>query len=76
MRENNSYGLFFLTEVSGMEDFIDQATSIFESVKAKVETVHDEPLLSLTIIKHPNIDKIDKRIEVVFEEGRPKPRRT
>jgi hypothetical protein len=77
MRENNSYGLFFLTEVSGMEEFIDQAASIFEIiVKAKVETVHNEPLLSLTIIKHPDIDKIDKRIEVVFEEGRPKPRRT
>jgi hypothetical protein len=77
IRENQSYGLFFLTEVRGMEDVIDQAAGIFEIVvKAKVETVHDEPLLSLTIIKHLNIDKIDKRIEVVFEEGRPKPRRT
>jgi hypothetical protein len=77
IRQNNAYGLFFLTEVRGMEDFIDQASSIFEiAVKAKVETVRNEPLLSLTIIKHPSIDKIDKRIEVVFEEGRPKPRRT
>jgi hypothetical protein len=77
IRENKSYGLFFLTEVRGMEDVIDQAAGIFEiAVKAKVETVHDEPLLSLTIIKHPDIDKIDKRIEVVFEEGRPQPRRT
>jgi hypothetical protein len=77
IRENKSYGLFFLTEVRGMEDVIDQAAGVFEIVvKAKVETVHDEPLLSLTIVKHPNIAKIDKRIEVVFEEARPKPRRT
>jgi len=77
IRENESYGLFFLTEVRGMEDVIDQAAGIFEIVvKAKVETMHDEPLLILTIIKHPNIDKIDKRIEVVFEEGRPKPRQS
>ena len=77
IRENKAYGLFFMTEVRGMEDVIDQAVGIFEIVvKAKVETKQDEPLLSLTIIKHPNIDKIDKRIEVIFEEGRPKPRRT
>jgi len=76
IRENKSYGLFFLTEVRGMEDVIDQAAGIFEIVvKAKVETEHDEPLLSLTIVKHPYIAEIDKRIEVVFEEGQPKRRR-
>jgi hypothetical protein len=59
-----------------MEDVIDQATSIFEIVvKAQVETEHDEPLLSLTTIKHPDIVEIDKRIEVVFEEGQLKRRR-
>jgi len=77
IRENKSYGLFFLTEVRGMEGFVDQTAGVFEIVvKTKVETVHDEPLLSLTMIKHPNIGKIDKRIEVVFEEGRPKSRRS
>lgn len=76
MRENKSYGLFFLTEVRGMEDVVDQATGIFEIVvKAKVETEHDEPLLSLTIVKHPDIAEIDKRIEVVFDKGQPKRRR-
>jgi hypothetical protein len=71
MRENESYGLFFLTEVRGMEDVIDQVAGIFEIVvNAKVETMHDEPLLSLTIVKHPDIAEMDKRIEVVFEEGR------
>jgi hypothetical protein len=76
IRENQSYGLFFLTEVRGMEEFIDQAAGIFEiAVKAKVETEQDEPLLSLTIMKHPNITEIDKRIEVVFEKGQPKQRR-
>jgi hypothetical protein len=76
MRENRSYGLFFMTEVRGMEDVIDQAAGIFEIVvKAKVETKHDEPLLSLTIMKHPNIAEIDKKIEVVFDKGQPKRRR-
>jgi hypothetical protein len=76
MRENKSYGLLFLTEVRGMEDVVDQASGIFEIVvKAKVETEHDEPLLSLTIVKHPDIAEMDKRIEVVFEEGQPKRRR-
>ena len=76
IRENKSYGLFFLTEVRGMEDFIDQATSIFEIVvKAKVETENNEPLLSLTIAKHPNIKEIDKKIEVVFEKDQPRRRR-
>jgi hypothetical protein len=71
IRENKSYGLFFLTEVREMEEVADQATGIFEIVvKAKVETKHDEPLLSLTIMKHPSIVEIDKRIEIVFEEGR------
>jgi len=77
IRDNKSYGLFFLTEVRGMKDFIDQTAGIFEIVvKAEVETEQDEPLLRFTIMKHPNIDKIDKRIEIIFEEGRPKPRRT
>jgi hypothetical protein len=76
IRENKSYGLFFLTEVRGMEDFIDQAASIFEIVvKAEVKTEQDEPLLSFTILKHPSIAKIDKKIEVAFEKGQPKPRR-
>jgi len=76
IRENTSYGLFFMTEVRGMEDIIDQAAGIFEIiVKAKVETKHDEPLLSLTVVKHPNIAEIDKKIEVLFEKGQPKRRR-
>jgi hypothetical protein len=76
IRENKSYGLFFLTEVRGMEDFIDQSVSIFEIVvKAQVETKGDEPLLRFTIIKHPNIAEIDKRIDVVFEKGQLKRRR-
>jgi pentose-5-phosphate-3-epimerase len=76
IRDNKSYGLFFLTEVRGMEDFIDQAASIFEIiVKAEVETEQDEPLLRFTITKHPNIAKIDKKIEVAFEKGQPKRRR-
>jgi hypothetical protein len=73
IRENKSYGLFFLTEVRGMEDFFDQATGIFEIlVKAEVETEHDEPFLTFTVMKYPDIEKIDKKIEVVFEKGRPK----
>jgi hypothetical protein len=76
IRDNKSYGIFFLTEVRGMEDFVDQAASIFEIVvKAEVETEQDEPLLRFTIMKHPNIAKIDKKIEVAFEKGQPKPRR-
>jgi len=75
IRDNKSYALLFLTEVRGMEDFIDQAAGIFEIVvKAKVETKHDESLLSLTIMKHPNIAEIDKKIEIVFEKGQPKRR--
>jgi len=76
IRDNKSYGLFFLTEVRGMEDFIDQAASIFEIVvKAEVKTEQDEPLLCFTIMKHPSIAKIDKKIEVAFEKGQPKRRR-
>jgi hypothetical protein len=76
IRENKSHGLFFLTEVRGMEDIIDQAAGIFEIVvNAKIETKGDEPLLSFTILKHPQIVDIDKRIEVVFEKGQPKQRR-
>jgi hypothetical protein len=75
IRENQSYGVFFLTEVRGIEDVIDQAAGIFEIVvDAKIETKGDEPLLSFTILKHPNIAEIDKRIEVVFEKGQPKQR--
>ena len=77
IKENQSYGLFFLTKVRGLEDVIDQATGTFEIVvKADVETKGDEPLLCFTIMKHPNISAIDKRIEVVFDEGKPKPSRT
>jgi hypothetical protein len=76
IRDSKLYGLFFLTEVRGMEDFIDQAASIFEIVvKAEVETEQDEPLLCFTIMKHPNIAKIDKKIEMTFEKGQPKQRR-
>jgi hypothetical protein len=76
MRENKSYGLFFLTEVRGMEEFADQATGIFEIVaKAEIETEQDEPLLRFTIMKHPSIAEIDKKIEVAFEKGQPKRRR-
>ena len=76
IRENKSYGLFFLTEVRGMEEFIDQAASIFEIVvKAEVETKHDESLLRFTIMKHPSIAEIDKKIEVAFEKGQPKRKR-
>jgi len=76
IRDNKSYGLFFLTEVRGMEDFIDQTAGIFEIVvKAEVKTEQDEPLLRFTIMKHPSIAKIDKKIEVTFEKGQPKRRR-
>jgi hypothetical protein len=76
IRDNKSYGLFFLTEVRGMEDFVDQAAGIFEIVvRAEVETQQDEPILRFTIVKHPSIAEIDKKIEVAFEKGRPKRRR-
>ena len=76
IKDNKSYGLFFLTEVRGMEDFIDQTAAIFEIVvKAEVETEQDEPLLRFTIMKHPSIAEIDKKIEVAFEKGQPKRRR-
>jgi hypothetical protein len=75
IRENQSYGLFFLTEVRRMEDVIDQAAGIFEIVvNAQVETKGDESLLRFTVMKHPNIAEIDKRIDVVFEQGQPKQR--
>jgi hypothetical protein len=77
IRDNKSYGLFFLTEGRGMEDFVDQAAGIFEIVvKAEVKTEQEKPLLHFTVMKHPNIAKIDKTIEIVFEEGQPKPKRT
>jgi hypothetical protein len=76
IKDNKSYGLFFLTEVRGMEEFSDQAAGIFEIVvKAEIETKQDEPVLRFTIIKHPSIAEIDKRIEVAFEKGQPKRRR-
>ena len=76
IRENKSYGLFFLTEVRGMEDFIDQAAGIFEIlVKAEVKTGHDEPLLTFTVMKHPDIEKIDNKIEVAFKKGKLKRKR-
>jgi hypothetical protein len=75
IRENQLYGVFFLAEVRGMEDVIDQAAGIFEIVvNAKIETKGDEPLLSFTILKHPNIAEIGKKIEVVFEKSQPKQR--
>ena len=76
IKDNKSYGLFFLTEVRGMEEFADQAAAIFEIVvKVEVITEQDEPLLRFTIMKHPNIADIDKKIEVAFEKGQPKRRR-
>lgn len=76
IRDNKSYGLFFLTEARGIEDFIDQIAGIFEIVvKTEVETEQDEPLLRLTIKKHPNIAEIGKKIEVEFEKGQPRLRR-
>ena len=76
IRENKSHGLFFLTEVRGMEDVVDQASGIFEIVvKAEVESKLDEPLLSFTILKHPDIAEIDKKIQVSFDKGQPKWRR-
>jgi hypothetical protein len=76
IRENRAYGIFFLTEVRGMEDFIDQTAGIFEIVvRAEVVTKQDKPLLSFSILKHPNIVKIDKKIEISFDKDRPKQRR-
>ena len=76
IRENKSYGMFFLTEVRRMEEFIDQAAGIFEIVvRAEIEIEQDEPLLRFTIMKHPSIAEIDKKIEVAFEKGQPKRRR-
>jgi hypothetical protein len=76
IKDNKSYGLFFLTEVRGMEGFADQAAAIFEIVvKVEVITEQDEPLLRFTIMKHPIIAKIDKKIEVVFEKDHSKRRR-
>jgi hypothetical protein len=76
IRDNKSYGIFFLTEMRGMEDVTDQTAGIFEIVvKAEVKTEQDEPLLRFTIMKHPNISEIDKKIEVAFEKGQPKRRR-
>jgi len=76
IRERKSYGLFFLTEVRGIEGFIDQTAGIFEIVvRAEVKTEDDEPLLTFTVMKHPDIEKIDKKIEVVFEKGQPKLKR-
>lgn len=75
IREINSYGIFFLTEVRGMEDFIDQTAGIFEIVvRAEVVTKRDKPLLSFSILKHPNIAQIDKKIEILFEKDHSKPR--
>jgi hypothetical protein len=69
IRENKSYGLFFMTEVRGLEDVIDHAASIFQIVvKAEVETKQEAFLLSLTILKHPNLSEINKKLEVVFGE--------
>jgi hypothetical protein len=70
IREKKSYGLFFLTEVRGMEDFMDQVASIFEIVVgAEVETHADRPKVCLTIKKHPNIAEMNERIEIVLGEA-------
>jgi hypothetical protein len=75
IKDNKSYGILFLTDVRGMEGFIDQTAAIFEIVvRAEIETEQDEPFLRFTIMKHPNIDLIDKKIEVAFENGQPKRR--
>jgi endonuclease V-like protein UPF0215 family len=59
-----------------MEDVVDQTSGIFEIVvKAEVEAKLDEPLLSFTIIKHPDLTEIDKKIQVSFDKGQPKWRR-
>jgi hypothetical protein len=76
IKDNKSYGLFFLTDVRGMGDFIDQTAAIFEIVvRAEVETEQNEPLLRFTIVKHPSIAEIDKKIAVAFKKGQPKRRR-
>ena len=76
IRENKSYGLFFLTHVRGREDLIDQTAAIFEIViRAEVKKEQDEPFLCFTIVKHPKISEIDKKIDVKFEKGQPKRRR-
>jgi hypothetical protein len=70
MRGKKSYGLFFMTEVRGMEDFLDQVASIFEIVVGtEVETHGDRPKVCLTVRKHPNIADMNERIEIVFGEG-------
>jgi len=47
-----------------MEDIIDHAAGIFEIVvKARLVTKLDEPLILSTIIKHPYIAEIDKKLK-------------
>jgi hypothetical protein len=77
IRDNKLYGVFFMTEVRGMEDFTDQTAGIFEIVvKADVETKGAEPLLRFAIMKHPNIAAINKSVEIVLENRQPKQRRS
>jgi hypothetical protein len=77
IRDNKLYGVFFMTDVRGMEDITDQTAGIFEIVvKADVETKGAEPLLRFTIMKHPNIAAINKSVEIVLENRQPKQRRS
>jgi hypothetical protein len=70
IKDRDSYGLFFMTEVRGMEDFMDQTASIFEIVvNAGVETGPEGSEISLTVAKHPDISHVGKRIEVDLDEG-------
>jgi hypothetical protein len=70
IKDRNSYGLFFMTEVRGMEDFMDQTASIFDIVvNAGVETSPEGSRISLRVAKHPDISQVGKRIEVDLGEG-------
>jgi hypothetical protein len=65
IRDRNSYGLFFMTEVRGMEDFMDQMAGIFDIVvNAGVETSPEGSQISLNLAKHPDISQVGKTIEV------------
>ncbi len=70
IKDRNSYGLFFMTEVRGMEDFMDQTAGIFDIVvNAGVETRPEGSEISLTVAKHPDISQVGRRIEVDLGEG-------
>ena len=70
IREKNSYGLFFMTEVRGMEDFSDQMAGIFEIVvNAGVEILPVGSRIFLEVMKYPDITHIGRRIEVDLAGG-------